>query len=83
MKPLTATLSMRFVVALYAVRRIVFASSLRPDSGCSVGFELSVLGEINENCRWTMEDSSSSTRSALRADEASRCVGNGTSITLQ
>jgi hypothetical protein len=42
-----------------------------------------VLGEISENCLWTMEESSSSTRSALSAEEASRCVGNGTYITLQ
>lgn len=42
-----------------------------------------MLCEIRENCLLTRGDSSASTRRALRADDASRCVGNGTSIVLE
>ena len=93
MKPLTATLSIRFVAALYSVRRIVFCStfcstslSLTLVTTVSVvllGSDLASPGERREKDRRTSAESSASTCSARRAKEARRWVGSGTSITLK
>lgn len=69
-KELTATRSMRFVVALYSVRRIV--SSVAPEEA-----------ETVENSRCTDGESSLSTLSEPSATLASLAVGNGTSMVLE
>jgi hypothetical protein len=78
MNPLTATRSMRFVVALYSVRRTVFSAD-DDDDDEAVG----ELGDgIVEKERRTRGESSWSTRRDWRAAEARRAVGRGTSIVL-
>lgn len=101
MNPLTDTLNMRLVVALYSVRRTVkfpssppsfawmakgaspfrrvFASTL--DELVVVG-RPEVLGGTREKERWTRGESSASTLSVRRAEDASRGVGRGTEIIL-
>ena len=97
MKPLTATRSMRFVVARYSVRRIVLFVSFRPcgSSSCFTsawtGLSSSLLtpfctdgeGEAKQKVRRTRGDSSASTCSARRAEEARRWVGSAMSIVLR
>jgi hypothetical protein len=78
MKPLTATRSMRFVVARYAVRRMVCDSSLAPAPLTTTSS--SELARLNS--RRTSGDSSASTCRARRAEDARRCVGSGMSIVL-
>lgn len=65
---LTATRSIRLVVAWYSMRRTVGP----PESLASAVFR----------SRFTKEESSLSTRSAWRATEASRASGKGTSRAL-
>lgn len=96
--PLTETRSIRFVVALYSVRSTVFSSSeLSPSNlqspeaspigkwasaaGCTASASFSVK-DTRENERRTKEESSASTWSARRADEASLWVGSGMEMTL-
>lgn len=95
--PLTETRSIRFVVALYSVRSIVFSSSelspsdlpseaspigkLASAAGCRASASFSVK-DTRENERRTKEESSASTWSARRADEASLWVGSGMEMTL-
>ena len=86
MKPLTATRSMRFVLALYSVRRTVLTSSSidsLPLAWLPLG-EMVVVREplaetadvlpdlMSENDRRTSGESSASTCKALRAEEARR-----------
>jgi len=66
--PLTATLSIRFVVALYSVLRTVSSVDFELDAG------------IVENVRDTRGESSLSTRRAWRAADARRAVGRRMSI---
>jgi hypothetical protein len=66
MNELTATRSMRFVVAWYSTRSTCALSSGSVDEA-----------ETMEKCLWTRGDSSGSTWRALRAVEASRGVGKG------
>jgi hypothetical protein len=70
MNPFTATRSMRFVVALYSVRRTVSPGVPDPE-------------ETVEKERRTRGDSSSSTRRDFRAADARRAVGRGTEIVLR
>lgn len=78
MKPLTATRSMRLVVARYCVRRTVCdASSVPVPSTWDCA-----LGLVRQKSRRTSGDSSASTCRARSADEASRCVGRGMSMVL-
>lgn len=73
--PLTATLNILFVVALYSVRNTV--SSGESDD------EVLELGEAQvENDRRTSGESSLSTRRAWRAADANRAVGRGRSMVL-
>jgi len=69
MNPFTATLSIRFVVALYSVLRIV-SSDEAPD-------------ETAENDRRTRGESSWSTRKVWSVADARRAVGRGISIVLE
>ena len=102
MNPLTATLSMRLVVALYSVRRTVKLLSSSSPTLASIAkaaspfkqeptpvlIELLVmwpwdaLGDAREKERWTRGESSASTLSARRADDASLCVGRGIEMIL-
>src|SRR5262245_18849223 len=83
MKPLTATRSILWVVALYSVRSMVFPSSCRPFlSVYPLLEEDSGLEPTRENLRRTSGDSSASTCKARRAEEARRWFRRGTSITL-
>lgn len=66
--PFTATLNIRFVVALYSVLKISCSSKPRAD--------------MVENVRRTSGESSSSTCKALREATARRSVGKHTSIVL-
>jgi hypothetical protein len=79
MKPLTATRSILFVVALYSVLKIVF-------SWHSARFVSAVpwLDEIEtvEKDRRTRGESSLSTLKAWRAAEANLVVGRGKSMVL-
>jgi len=75
MKPLTATRSIRFVVALYSVRRIVSLSS-------STSPFPSVSAARSEKVRRTRGDNSASTCNARMAEEARRRFKRGTSMTL-
>lgn len=70
MNPLTATLSILFVVALYSVRK----------TDCSE--ECEVLKAMVEKDRQTRGESSLSTRKACSATDANRAVGRGKSIVL-
>jgi hypothetical protein len=97
MNPLTATRSMRFVVAVYTVRRTVSSSSptalwlavlassselLEPVRCFALPSER-VWDLVSENERCTRGDSSASTWRARSAEEARRWVGNGMEITLR
>jgi hypothetical protein len=77
--PLTATLSIRFVVALYSVLRIVSSEELTRLEPAE-SWEDAV--EMVENDLRTRGDSSLSTRNACRAAEARRAVGRGRSMVL-
>lgn len=97
MNPLTATRSMRFVVAVYTVRRTVSSSSptalwlavlassselLEPVRCFALPSER-VWDLVSENERCTRGESSASTWRARSAEEARRWVGNGMEITLR
>jgi hypothetical protein len=79
MNPLTATLNIRFVVALYSVLRIVpseGSTKLAPPETWQDAVEMV------ENDLRTRGESSLSTRKACRAAEARRAAGRGRSIVL-
>lgn len=91
--PLTATLNMRFVVALYSVRNMVFScsssiNSILSFSAPTVPFVVRLLvasrgdGVAREKVRNTSGESSASTWRARRAESARRWVGKGVSIVL-
>jgi hypothetical protein len=83
MKPLTATRSMRFVVARYSVLNIVaFSSVVGVLLSASSSFEGSPSGLTMEKSRCTNGESSASTRMARNATVARRCVGSGMSMVL-
>lgn len=97
MNPLTATRSIRFVVALYTVRRTVSTSSFTALLLAALAASAELLEPmrwfplpsertwdlVSENERCTRGDSSASTWRARRAEEARRWVGNGMEITLR
>lgn len=70
MKPLTATLNMRFVAAAYLALRM-FSGALTTSAGAGM-----------DKVRRTSGDNSLSTRRAWRAMDASLAVGRGTSTVL-
>lgn len=79
MKPFTATLSIRFVVALYSVRKIV-SFAVWTQVASSAG--LDDAAEMVEKDLRTSGESSWSTRNAWRAADARRDVGRGRSTIL-
>ena len=77
MKPLTATRSMRFVLALYSVRSTVLAFSSTADDGLLPDDESALPGWTSVKVRRTRGEISASTWRALMAEEARRWVGKG------
>lgn len=82
--PLTATLSMRLVVALYSVLSTVSLLSALASLSSTVPLTEPPCGAlVKDSVRCTRGESSASTSIAWRADEASRWDGNGRLITLR
>ena len=80
MNPLTATRSIRFVVALYSVWSTVLWLSSLSASDCWLVESWFI---DSENLRRTSGESSASTLRARKAIVVNLCVGNGTLIVLK
>lgn len=81
-KPLTATLNILFVVALYSVRRTVSSEEWTRLESSVAGADCDMVEATIKKVRRTRGDSSLSTRKACRAADARRAVGRGRSMVL-